>query len=148
MFSIKNWIFESAPAYLVAVAFLWAGLNKAFDFSSFDKALLGYAFLPYEVLRPLAWPLILAEVWIGVGLLFPSSRKISAGFAFSLLLLFTLIIGAEYLKGSSADCGCGSPILSAKKDPLHILQNLLLLALSSFVFTSRTRKEVNQNEGH
>jgi uncharacterized membrane protein YphA (DoxX/SURF4 family) len=114
----------------IAVLFLYAGVDKAFHFSGFVKALAGYVLVPDGVERFLALPLILSELLVGVGLLVKPWRRPAALLATILLFAFTLALAVNQRYAPGAECGCWFTVTLGKATTSHLVQNLLLLGLS------------------
>jgi hypothetical protein len=129
---------DALLVFLLSAVFLSTRISKAINFSDFRDGLASYVLLP-KFSPMLALPLILVEMWIGIGLIFQSSRKTAAIISSIVILLFTTVIGAEYLLGSETECGCGIPLLEGRINLQHLLQNLILL-VASLVLWKTTKK--------
>src|SRR4051812_6118025 len=92
-------------SFLILV-FLSAGLDKAFHYLGFVNALRNYVLVPQGAAPFLAIPLILLELGVGLGLCFRRTRPRAALGAITLLSLFTLALGLNYLNGDRSICGC------------------------------------------
>lgn len=137
---------ELIVTLFLSVAWLSAGLTKVLDFSGFTKALLTYSVIPDQAVRWLAIPLVLVEAWIGIGLMVPSWRKSAALGGMTLQAGFILMVGLEYLRGSTGSCGCGAFLLSRNKDLVHLVQNLIILVLLFLVHQQKLAKGGESNE--
>lgn len=124
-------------SYVLGVIFVVAGVNKILHYSLFVDEISAYGVVPTHIIAYLASPLILAEIWVGVGLFFGSWRKLAAISSSVLLVFFGVVLSVGYLKGSSSACGCWLPIGSQTIGPVHIVQDLVLLGLSIFVWSNQ-----------
>lgn len=121
-------------AVFLAVVFLFAGIDKIFHFGGFVNALASYAVVPAAVARYLALPVVLSELWVGVGLLVPRWRRTAALAAAVLLAVFTVaLIGNLYFSPGSI-CGCWFTITLGRTTRMHVAQNVVLLALAVSVW--------------
>lgn len=115
---------------LLAGLFLYAGIDKAFHYSGFVKALGGYVLVPEGLEHHLALPLILSEILIGIGLLLDSWRSAAALLATSLLAVFTLALAVNQHYAPGVECGCWFTITLGTATTSHIVQNIILLGLA------------------
>ncbi|MBW8875756.1 MAG: DoxX family membrane protein [Acidobacteria bacterium] len=121
-------------AVFLAVVFVFAGSDKIFHFDGFVNALSSYAVVPAAVARYLALPVVLSELWVGLGLLIPRWRRTAALAAAVLLAVFTVaLIGNLYFSPGSI-CGCWFTLTLGRSTRLHVLQNVVLLALAVSVW--------------
>jgi uncharacterized membrane protein YphA (DoxX/SURF4 family) len=130
-------------AFFLGIVFIVAGVNKLFNYSLFVKEVSSHGILRMDIIRYLTFPLILAEIWTGLGLFVGQWRKAAAMSSTLLLMIFTIILFANYLSGSTTACGCLLPFESRSIGPLHIIRDLVLLGLSIFVWLNH--KEVFQH---
>jgi uncharacterized membrane protein YphA (DoxX/SURF4 family) len=126
-------------AVFLAVVFLFAGIDKIFHFGGFVNALASYAVVPAVLARYLAVPVILSELWVGLGLLVPRWRRLAALAAAALLSVFTVaLIGNLYFSPGSL-CGCWFTITLGRTTHMHVAQNVVLLALAVSVWLDERR---------
>jgi len=119
--------------YLLVFLFVYTGVNKLLDRSSFEAVLLqsplvrNYAFL-------ISWSLPLIEILIAVLLLLKKYRQTGLILSLIVLSVFTLYIGYMVLFVPSLPCSCGG-VLKELSWRNHILFNLffILLALISLL---------------
>ena len=124
-------------SYVLGVIFVVAGVNKILNYSLFVDEISAYGVVPTHIVPYLASPLILAEIWVGVGLFIGSWRKLAAISSSVLLVFFGVVLSVGYLKGSSSSCGCLLPIGSQTIGPVHIVQDLVLLGLSIVIWSNQ-----------
>ena len=121
-------------AVFLALIFAFAGTDKIFHFDGFVNALSSYAVVPAAVARYLALPIVLSELWVGLGLLVPRWRRTAALAGAVLLAVFTVaLIGNLYFSPGSI-CGCWFTLTLGRSTRLHVLQNVVLLALAVSVW--------------
>ena len=114
----------------LAALFLFAGLDKAFHYGGFVKALAGYVVVPDGLERHLALPVILTELLVGVGLLVRSWRSAATLAAAALLSVFVVALAVNRLVAPEAECGCWFTLTLGRATGAHILLDLVLLGLA------------------
>lgn len=124
-------------SYVMGVIFVVAGMNKILHYSLFIDRISSYGVVSMHLVPFLASPLILAEMWVGVGFFIGSCRKLAAISSSILLVLFGVVLSVAYLKGSNSACGCMLPFGSQTIGPVHIVQDLVLLLLSIVIWSNR-----------
>ncbi|HTQ80620.1 MAG TPA: MauE/DoxX family redox-associated membrane protein [Thermoanaerobaculia bacterium] len=123
----------------LAGLFLFTGLDKAFHYSGFVKALDGYVLVPRGLGPHLALPLIACELWVGVSLLVRPWRPAAAAAATLLLTLFTIAFTVNQHYAPGAECGCWFTITVARATSFHIVQDLILLGLAATLWLEERR---------
>jgi uncharacterized membrane protein len=127
-------------AFLAAL-FLYAGIDKAFHYGGFVKALGGYVVVPDGAERFFALPVILAELMVGAGLLLRPWRASAALAGAVLLAVFTVALAINQKVAPGAECGCWFTVTLGKATPSHIGQNLVLLGLALSIW-------LDERKGH
>ncbi len=92
---------------LLAGIFLWSGLSKAYRPETFAGSIGAYGLLPDPLVFPAAIFLIVAEIFVGVGLLRDQRGALTA--TTLLMLLFLAALGYGIYLGLDIDCGCFGP---------------------------------------
>lgn len=115
---------------LLSALFLYAGIDKAFHYGGFVKALGGYVIVPDGLERHLALPLILSEILIGCGLLLRSWRPAASLLAAGMLAVFTVALAVNQYYAPGVECGCWFTITLGRATTSHILQNVVLFGLA------------------
>jgi uncharacterized membrane protein YphA (DoxX/SURF4 family) len=123
----------------LAALFLYAGLDKAFHYGGFVKALAGYVVVPEGLERHLALPVILTELLVGAGLLVRSWRCAAALVAAALLSAFIVALAVNRQVAPGAECGCWFTLTLGKATGAHILLDLVLLGLAVTVWLDERR---------
>lgn len=72
-------------SYFLSLVFISAGISKILDIDVFRSVLISVD----KSLEILTFPIVFLEIWIGVGLIFEGSRRISIIVVFIMLLIFT-----------------------------------------------------------
>jgi uncharacterized membrane protein YphA (DoxX/SURF4 family) len=119
----------TACRFLVGEVFLLAGLAKLADRKSFESAMIQYGLLPPRLVRPVTRSLPLLELaaggllLVGLGLGFVSAAVAGA------LVLFSVAVAANLLRGMSFDCGCRAPGTPRKIGWAIVARNAALIAM-------------------
>ncbi|SRR5258708_18574315 len=133
----KSFVIEII-AYLFTILFLYTGISKLMDHTVFREQL---AVSP--VLQPfaswMAWALPLAELVIAVMLFIPVWRLKGLYATLSMMILFTIYIGAILLFDDRLPCSCGG-VIEFLSWPQHLILNglLILTATTGIVLSRRT----------
>ena len=131
---ITDHYFVVIGSYFLSAVFIYAGLDKAFHFNGFQNALASYVLIPTSIASYLAAPVILAELWVGIGLLTKVWRKPAAFTATAMLLLFTMAWMVNYIYDPSTFCGCWFTITLGDSTAIHIIFNVLMLGIAYMIF--------------
>lgn len=115
---------------LLAAFFLYAGVDKAFHYGGFIKALDNYVIVPEGTARYLALPVVLVEIWVGLALLVRPWRRGAVLSAAALLVVFTAALALNHRYAPGTVCGCWFTLSLGKATTDHILMNLFLLGLA------------------
>lgn len=115
---------------LLAVIFLFSGIDKLLHYDGFVNALRSYILVPRGWAPYLAAPVIAAELLIGIGLFLRPWRRMAALTAAGMLAVFTIAVALNYLLGGRGICGCWFTITLARGTGMHIVQNLIMLGLA------------------
>lgn len=137
---------SSISNYFLAAVFLFTGIDKLFHYKGFIIALSSYVVVPAGSADYLALPIMLSEIWIAVGLLITSWRKMAALIAVGAMGLFTVALVINYIYAPESICGCWFSITLGTATPTHILMNLTLIGLAAAACSDRwsgERDEVN-----
>lgn len=127
----------TVSAWFLALVFLFAGIDKAAHFEGFVNALASYAIVPAALASTLAPVVILAELWIGLGLLWPAWRGRAALLGAATLSIFTLALAHNQLYAPGSVCGCWFTFTLAESSGMHMAQNVVLVALALTVWWDR-----------
>jgi len=125
---------ESALPYLLGFFLLFSGIRKIQNFDFFLNALAGYRLVPNAGIGVIAYLVIIVEIYLGVGLFVKGWRRMAAILTALMFLVFAMVVGYEYLSGSTSNCGCMALLSDDRIGVRHVIQNILLSFLSWFVF--------------
>ena len=125
--------FAPIGSYFLAAIFIYAGIDKALHFSGFQNALASYVVLPLQAGSYLAIPIILAELWVGLGFLIKRWRKPAAFIAVVMLAFFTIALVINSIYNPNAICGCWFTITLGENNFIHIIFNLLMLGIAYLI---------------
>lgn len=120
-------VINRVSSLILAFVFLYGGIPKLFDISSFAKIIEAYGILPDILVYLTALILPIIEVITGIGLLF--EKRLSYVSSAALLLLFIAILTYGIFMGLDIDCGCFSV-----GDPEHAAFSGLRTALIRDIF--------------
>lgn len=116
----------------LAAVFGVAGLAKASDLEGTGKAVAGFG-VPEKLVTPLAWLLPLIELLVAAALLPLSTAWFGAIGALALLLIFSVAIGVNVVKGNAPDCHCFGQLHSEPVSWSVLARNLLLAAIAAVI---------------
>lgn len=117
-------------AIFLAATFLFAGIDKLLHYRGFANALSNYVLVPNDAVQFLTLPVIIAEIWIGIGLLIRKWRGAAALLAAIALVTFTIAVAVNYVYSPGTICGCTFTVTLGKATKAHIGTNLLLIVLA------------------
>ena len=112
---------------VVGVVFLLSGIGKMIDARQFADLITNYGFYLFSSLAPV---IIIAEVFIGLCLMFNFHRKLFSIIAFITLVIFsTAYFYASTVKGIT-NCGCFGTIKILEFSPAAVyIRNIVLLGM-------------------
>lgn len=112
----------------LALLFLVAATHKLRALAAFRAQLSAYRLLPGLFERPVALAIALLELLTATGLLLPRFQTWAALLAVALLLVYTLAIAVNLLRGRrDLDCGCAGPRSAQGLSSGLLIRNLGLL---------------------
>jgi len=118
----------------VALLFAMAAWHKASDRVRFAATLRAYRLLPSSAVSPVSRLLPFAEACIAVGLLYPPAREAAVFAAVSLLVLYTIAIGANLARGRNGiDCGCFASSVRVPLSAWLLVRNGVLIVAACLV---------------
>jgi uncharacterized membrane protein YphA (DoxX/SURF4 family) len=133
--------FSGISSGLVALILIFAGVDKLLHYRGFINAINSYAVAPMNSGRYLALPIILAEIWIGVGLLIGPWRRMASLMGAGLLMVFTAALTVNYFHAPDSVCGCWFSATLGTATSTHILMNLTLTGLALVIWLDMKSKE-------
>ncbi|MFD2171482.1 MauE/DoxX family redox-associated membrane protein [Tumebacillus lipolyticus] len=93
---------------ILGVMFFSSGISKLKKMPEHFSILKDYRILPASLIKPFGWCEVIAEVAVGLLLLSGFYQSIAAWTTMSLLVVYTLAIAINLLRGRrEISCGCG-----------------------------------------
>lgn len=130
----------SIIALLFIVLFLYTGISKLIEYSSFKEQIASSPILA-PVAPFMAWALPLAEFAVAIALFIPAWRLWGLYASFALMLLFTGYITAILSFSEELPCSCGG-VLEDMSWEQHLVFNIsfTLLAIAGIILEKKRRK--------
>lgn len=135
--------FNTFVAAAFTVLFAVAAVHKVRARAAFVATIAEYRIVPRGLLQPAGALLIVLEVALAVGLLWPATRVASAVLGASLLLVYGIAIGVNVLRGRrDIDCGCSfqhrpiGPWMVVRNVALAVVLLVLTLPLADRTLTA------------
>ena len=109
--------------------FIWASVPKIISPPDFALMVFRYQILPYYLVNITAIMMPWVELFAGLSLLFvPKLRDAAAAIILGLLVVFTVAISINLVRGVDMNCGCFSLDASADKMTIwNVIRNVLLI---------------------
>ena len=132
----------------VGAIFLWASFDKIADPNAFAKIIKNYQILPLGLVNIVAIFLPWLEAICGCLLIFGRLVKGSAFIINILMIIFSLALIINLLRGIDVNCGCFSTSLDAKSGDylFYISRDMLILAASLWVFIFKIKTDLSAKQ--
>jgi putative oxidoreductase len=129
--------------FIMGGLFIYAGIPKVADPHGFANIIHNYKLLPDILVTLPAIVLPWLEIAAGFFLVAGIFRRTSAIVLSSLLLVFTIAISINLIRGINFDCGCFSTVTSESgSDPVGLLiRDLLLLIPGAIIIFFSNKKQ-------
>ena len=129
---------------IVGGVFALAGIIKAFDFQTFADAFYSYDIIPLGLVNVVALGLPPLEILIGLALLTGIRTRASALAAFSLMILFLLVLTQAVSRGLPLNCGCFGSLGNIFHFPLWVDlgRDVVLTVAALLLYMNECRKEM------
>lgn len=114
---------------ILAVVFIFSGIQKITEPAAFAESILNYKLIPEVLINIASISLPWIELTAGVLLLFGVAVKENAAIISALLGIFIIAIAISVARGLNIDCGCFGTAGGSKVGFGKIGENLLLFAL-------------------
>ena len=126
---------------ILAVVFGWSGLHKVIDPSGFSLSVFRYHLLPYATVNIVSLWIAWLELACAFILLFiPRFRVAALWIILALLLVFSLGLGLNLIRGSHMACGCfSSSPMAHPISWLALLKNIGLMIPVVYVLAKGKR---------
>jgi uncharacterized membrane protein YphA (DoxX/SURF4 family) len=119
-----------AARFFLALVFIAAGASKLFQAEEFERAVANYRLLPRRFSRPVAIWLPRAELGAGFLLACGVALVPVAYLTALLLLVFSVAVGINLLRGREMSCNCFGASASEKMTWLTVGRNLVLTGIA------------------
>jgi len=134
---------KNISSIIAGLLFLLSGLGKIGNVIYFQNLIMEYGLSYLNILAPF---IILAEILIGILLIFNIKTKIVSICAICLLLIFTGAFTYAWLANGITDCGCFGNYLPVPSSPLiTYIRNIVLLVLLGIVYFRGTEIQSVEN---
>ncbi len=134
---------KNISSIIAGLLFLLSGLGKIGNVIYFQNLIMEYGLSYLNILAPF---IILAEILIGILLIFNIKTKIVSICAICLLLIFTGAFTYAWLANGITDCGCFGNYMPMPSSPLiTYIRNIVLLVLLGIVFFRGTEIQSVEN---
>jgi hypothetical protein len=129
---------DPAVSWIAAIAasliFAASAIMKLRNLELFESAVINYRILPRFLAALFARLIPIAELGGALALLWPAWRTAGAAIILFLLVIFTLGIAINLMRGRhDVDCGCFGPALRQTLSWWLVLRNLALAALAAIL---------------
>jgi putative oxidoreductase len=126
---IHNKYFLLTARIILAVVFIFSGIQKISEPAAFAESIMNYKLIPEVFINIASITLPWIELTAGVLLLFGVAVKENAAIISVLLGIFIIAIGISVARGLNIDCGCFGTTGGSKVGFGKIGENLLLLGM-------------------
>ena len=114
---------------VLAMIFIYAGMEKISDTNGFSISINNYKILPLFLVNIFAITLPWLELTTGILLLFGIKVKENSFIISVLLIIFIIVISISLIRGLNIDCGCFGTVSGTKIGVYKIVEDLVLLLL-------------------
>ena len=128
---------------IIGIVFIVSGIGKVGNTAGFSNLIAQYGFGQLQIFSPL---IILIEILIGICLILCIKPKLMSCFAFILVFIFTIAFSYAHFKHGINDCGCFGALQIGKNSVITYIRNIILLALSLYIWLSTTNDNENISE--
>ena len=124
----------------IAALFLFAAITKLVDPSSFAQQIANYQLTPWPATAVLSVFLPALELCVGISLLLGRWESGALVWVAVLLTIFSGALLSAIVRGLSIDCGCFGRSIENAGTLWPLTRNLVLLAVTGFLWLSRSTK--------
>ena len=125
---------QVAARLLLGCVFIYASLDKITHLNAFAKIIHNYQLLPDMFITFPAVVMPWVELISGLFLVAGVFKRAAAALLSSLLLVFSIAISINLIRGITFDCGCFSTVSTASgSDPVGLLIRDLLLLIPGLI---------------
>lgn len=130
---LNSEILKLIARVMIALVFLFFGVEKIVNPEKFANELLKYGFFPYKLVNLIAIILPWIEVLTGAALVFGVKIRSMATLSGLMMLAFIISVGTAMAMGLDISCGCSSSH-AQNVGWQKIIENLCYLVLSVYLF--------------
>jgi uncharacterized membrane protein YphA (DoxX/SURF4 family)/peroxiredoxin len=131
---------------LFGAAFIFSGITKLVDLSSFEEALINFKLISDNLVHFVKYLVPFIEIILGVGIIFNFNSSIPSFLASLVLSFFTALIIAKIFEGEEISCGCFGALSSDKLDEYSILRNVLLLIVAIIISVYYENRKIKKDK--
>jgi uncharacterized membrane protein YphA (DoxX/SURF4 family) len=122
--------------------FIFASYSKILDPEGFARIVSNYRILPEIFINPFALVLPWIELFCGILLIGGYLIKGSVSTINLMMLVFTVAISVNMIRGVDITCGCFSTTLTASKQAFsYLIRDIILLCMGVWIFYHRVKRE-------
>jgi len=120
---------------IVGITFVYASLDKIAHPNEFARIIYNYKILPGYLINIFAISLPWIELLCGLFLIMGLFIEASSLLIFFLLIIFSIALSVNFLRGIDIVCGCFTTDPNAKKEGAELLiRDIILLLMSLQIF--------------
>lgn len=120
--------------FILGGLFIYASIDKIVHPHAFAKIIYNYQLMPDVFIYFMAVTLPWVEIFAGLALVAGVYRRPSAVILSSLLVIFSIAISINLLRGLNFDCGCFSTVSTeAGSDPVGLLIRDILILIPGLI---------------
>lgn len=142
MKTVNNEYFLLTARVVLGIVFIFAGIEKIADPSSFSVAIDNYRLFPDFMINSIAVVLPWVELICGLLLFFGIAVRENAAVMNLLLIFFIFIVIIALIRGLNIECGCFGTAVAEKVGIKKIIENIILLSGSIFLQKFNSSKMV------
>jgi len=133
MNKLNNPLLFHSLKIIIAIIFVFAGMNKIANPEHFAQSIENYKIAPFFMINFIAVFLPWLEVIIGILLLWNKNIQENLLVINILLWIFTLLVLSALLRGLNIDCGCFGTVNGTKVGLAKIAENLVLISIGLYL---------------
>jgi hypothetical protein len=139
--NVSGRLTEAARWITIGFLFILFGassIDKWLHFGNFLNAVRGYVLTPEGYAQTVGIFVASFELWLAIGFVVQSWRRMASAMAFALLLVFAGALFANYHFGVLTPCGCWYSVTLSEATPAHVVFDLFLAGLAGTLWFDRS----------